>query len=240
MVKNSSFFYLSGFLSIGLFAFFLFVFIYVAYVSSTVNSYALKKEDYISISLVTPKIEMKTNDKNVKETQKKTSVEDTPKEIDVADLFSEVWTKKIVKTKPKPIDSKRLKEIRKKIKTVKKNESTSVSKKTNALDDSSKNDESDPTSTANEVNEYLAKIHALVYRSFTPPENSQGHSVKALIELSSIGKVLDFRVLTYSSNQALNDECDRLKEKLLGVLFPISPDKKTFSTIINIISDKNQ
>jgi len=62
--------------------------------------------------------------------------------------------------------------------------------------------------------------------------------VKAVIELSAYGKVLDFRILTYSGNEALNQECDLIKDRLIGVLFPSNPQQKSFKTIVNITSDK--
>jgi len=69
------------------------------------------------------------------------------------------------------------------------------------------------TSSANEVNEYFAKIQALVYEYFEPPQNSQGYSVRAVIELSALGKFIDFRILDYSANIALNEECDKIKDR---------------------------
>ncbi len=91
-------------------------------------------------------------------------------------------------------------------------------------------------STANAVNEYLAKIQALVYENFVPPPNSQGHTVKAVIELSAIGKVMDFRILTYSANSSLNDECDKIRDRLIGVLFPANPQNKSGSYIVMLTS----
>ena len=96
---------------------------------------------------------------------------------------------------------------------------------------------SSKTSTASEVNEYLAKIQALVYEYFYPPQNSQGNSVKAVIELSAIGKVYDFRILRYSSNSELNSECDKIKERLSTVVFPKNPDN-TSGTYIIILTSK--
>ena len=84
-------------------------------------------------------------------------------------------------------------------------------------------DEASSESKAFEVNEYLAKIQALVYKYFYPPANSQGNTVKAVITLSAIGKVQDFRILNYSVNKSLNDECDKVKNRLLNVVFPKNP-----------------
>jgi protein TonB len=51
--------------------------------------------------------------------------------------------------------------------------------------------------------------------------------VIAVIFLDAMGRVDDFRVLRYSENKLLNDECDRLKIKLLTKLFPKNPDNKS-------------
>ncbi|RLA70493.1 MAG: hypothetical protein DRG30_09210, partial [Epsilonproteobacteria bacterium] len=104
------------------------------------------------------------------------------------------------------------------------------------LDQSEVSDENNPASTANEVNEYLAKINALVYQHFNPPQNSQGNSVKAVIELSAIGKVLDFRILSYSSSNSLNQESDKVKESLKRVVFPVNPENKSSRTIVILTS----
>ncbi|MBL4730855.1 MAG: TonB C-terminal domain-containing protein [Sulfurimonas sp.] len=102
----------------------------------------------------------------------------------------------------------------------------------------SKDNENKKTSSGDEVNEYLAKIQAIVYKHFIPPANSEGNSVKVVIELSTYGKLLDFRIIQDSSNQALNLECAKIKDRLRGVLFPMNPEGKSSRTVVNIISDK--
>jgi protein TonB len=184
--------------------------------SSNINSYALKKDNYISISMDIIELPKKKKDKSVitpiKKTQPKVVEEET--EIDIGDLFSNVKTQKI-KKKPKK-KQHRIKELQNRPKDAK----STLNK------DSEKDTQTKESSSGNEVNEYLAKIQALVYKYFEPPANSQGHSVKAVIVLSAIGKVIDFRILTYSNNQALNNECDNIKSRLKSVLFPINPENK--------------
>jgi protein TonB len=151
-----------------------------------------------------------------------------------------VWTKKIKKPKKKKknIDNKRLMEIQKKSKLVDRNKTKPTLEKEiekNVLDASEK--DIVQTSTANEVNEYRAKIQALVYNSFNPPANSVGEIVVAYIKINAIGKMVDFRVIKYSSNEALNKECDKIKSRLSKVLFPLNPENKTFTTKINLIPE---
>ena len=160
------------------------------------------------------------------------------KNIDIDDLFSDVWTKKIVQAKKKvlPDNTKRILDIQKKIKTTQDNNVKSISEKVNNIDNVKTNQEDEATSTAQEVNEYLAKIQAIVYQYFRVPHNSEGHSVKTRIDLNSLGKVLDFRVLTYSANEALNAEVDQIKNRLKHVIFPKNPQNKSSRTVVILIS----
>jgi len=230
MARNNKLFYISGLISLALFTFFLSIFIYSLINSSAINQFALKKDNYISISMdIVPK-EQKSAKKSVQATPVESSVSEIPQDVDVNDLFSDVWTKKIQKKKVQPKDSKRIQELQKKIKTTELNSVNSLTEKLNDLESEKSNEDNSPSSTANEVNEYLAKIQALVYKYFNVPPNSEGHSVMAYIELSSIGKVMDFRILTYSANEALNSEVDKIKNRLQSVVFPINPQNKQFGT----------
>jgi len=236
MVKRSFYFYLSGFISLGLFSLVLSTFFYMIFLNKKLNSYALKKENYISISIVIPKIVQSTRSMDKQEKKRTKIVEEKQvKNINVEDLFNNVWTKDIVKEKQKKENTKRLLEIQKKIKTAELNKVESLKKKISAKNNK-KSDKDAKLSTANEVNEYLAKINALVYQHFTPPLNSQGHSVKAVIELSVIGKVVNFRILNYSANEFLNKECEKIKERLKSVIFPINPQNKPSRTIVILTS----
>ncbi len=211
--------------------------------SKPASIFALQKDKFISVSIEIP-VE-KTKEKRVtKSKQQVVDAVDIPvedSEIDIDDLFSDVWTQKIKKNQPKPktINKRRIQEIQKKIAIKKDNKVQTISDKMVEISNSElKNNMQDSASTANEVNEYLAKIQALVYKYFHPPQNSQGHSVKAVINLSSIGKVLDFRILNYSANSGLNDECDKIKVRLMSVIFPINPQNKSGNYIIILKSEE--
>lgn len=234
--SNKSYFYISGFISISLFVFFLALIISMLFSKSNIDIYALKKDNYISISLDMPKTETSTA-KSITTPAVEDSVIE-PNDVNIADLFSDVWTKKIKEPKQveKKIDNKRLLEIGKRSKKIDKKSVKPISEKSTDNSEVKKSDDSQKFSTANVVNEYLAKIQALVYKNFVPPPNSQGHSVKAVIELSAIGKVMDFRILTYSANSSLNDECDKIRDRLIGVLFPANPQNKSGSYIVMLTS----
>lgn len=236
MARNNPFFYLSGFISLSLFTFFLFLFLYMMFSSDKIDTFAMKKDNYISISLEIPKVVTKKSNKNVNTAPKEVAAPEKVQEVDVVDLFSDVWTKKIRKEKVKPKDTKRILELQKKIKTSKSKDVESITEKIKSLDQSEVSDENNPTSTASQVNEYLAKINAIVYQNFNPPQNSQGNSVRAVIELSAIGKVIDFRILSYSSIESLNQECDKIKERLKRVVFPKNPQNKSSRTTVILTS----
>ena len=238
MGNNSNYFYISGLISLSLFILILSLFALMMFSVDKVNSFALKKDNYISISLVSPKVQTKAAKKNTQSLPSSSESEALSEDIDVNDLFSDVWTKKIVKKEKKPINSKRMNAIQKKIKKIESNRVESLSDKLNKIDNSKSNEQRSTSSTAQEVNEYLAKIQAIVYQYFYVPENSQGHSVKTVIELSALGKVIAFRVLTYSSNEALNEEVDKIKDRLQYVIFPKSPKNISTRTVVILISEE--
>ncbi|MDD2448306.1 MAG: TonB C-terminal domain-containing protein [Sulfurimonas sp.] len=227
MDSNNTYFYTSGLISISLFSFFFFLIIQTLFSNSKIDAYALKKDNYISISLEMPKVQKSTKATPQKQEEQVTPVES--KEINIDELFSDVWTKDVKKIKPKEkkVENKRLQEIAKKSKVIDQNITSKSSQKVLANDMVKNSEDSKKDSSADAVNEYFAKIQALVYQNFFPPSNSEGYSVKAVIELNSIGKVMDFRILTYSANGALNEECDKIKDRLLGVLFPMNPQNKS-------------
>jgi protein TonB len=236
MARDNKLFYLSGFLAISLFLLFIAMFFYMLFSSSKISSFALKKDNYISISLNMIQTKSKQHKKSTKASKVASQIPKISKNVDINNLFSDVWTKKIRPTKRKPKNSKRIQEILKKISTSKENSTQQHIQKTNENENIKSNEATNPSATANEVNEYLAKIQALVYKYFIVPPNSEGHSVKALIELNALGKVLDFRVLNYSDNEALNREVDQIKERLINVVFPINKQNRATKTVVILTS----
>ena len=221
-MDNNTNFYVSGFIAFFLF-FLFFSYSLLLFNSQTSKRYALKKDKFISISLLTSIVQ-------TPKVQKQKIQDPVEENININNLFSDVWTKNIVHKKKtlQLKDSKRLFEIEKKIKTSSKNNVKPISKELRK--------QNKQNSTADEVNEYLAKIQAIVYQYFRVPVSSEGSSVKTVIELNALGKVLDFRVLNYSSNQALNAEADKMWERLMYITFPSNPKKTTSRTIVILIS----
>ncbi len=234
MDRNSRYFYASGAISLSLFAIIVSLFIFMI-TSEEVKHFALTKDNYISVSVDMSLL--KSRDLTAKNTTKE---ESSPKEVDIDDLFSDLWTQGVKEQKDtqKITSKRRLEEIKRKIKSSDVKSVESISKIVQNIDSKELSEDSSKKSTALEVNKYLAKIQALVYNYFYPPPNSQGNSVKAIIELSAIGKVIDFRILTYSSNKYLNDECDKIKDRLMNVVFPENPDKTSGTYTITLISEE--
>ena len=210
------------------------------YLSSKQEVFAMKKDNYVSVSLdlVNTKTDTKKQKKDhtlslppqedLKQDMKET--QNDAKDIDVGDLFNNVWTKDISKQKEekkKPIDNKRFQEIQKKLEKSKKRDAESTSEKIQHLTEGELAKTQKKQSTGNVVNEFHAKIQAIVYQYFSPPLNSHGNSVRAVLELDAYGNMLDFRILNYSNNQFLNDEANRIKARLRGVAFPAHPKNKS-------------
>jgi protein TonB len=228
MVNNKTYFYLGGFISLFIFLSFTYIAVYMMTSSEVVREFALEKKEYISISIEIPKIEKNDVKKVPIEIDSNPVV--TPveqKKVNVDDLFSDIWTRSIKKKKPEKVDKKILQEIAKKIKRTRDKKVESIANKYENSKIKSDNKELSKSSSAKEVNEYFAKIQAIVYNYFYPPQNSQGHKVKAIIILGAFGKVLDFRILQYSSNLDLNNECDKIKQRLLNIVFPVNPKNES-------------
>lgn len=253
MDNKDSYFYISGFISLSLFLLFSSIFFIAIISAKKENTFAMQKDNYVSVSVDMSKIASSTIKKSLdvpsenKELIEKPIIEEQTvkeatkvekKDVNIDNLFSEVWTKSIKKTEDKKqkSDNRNLQEIQKKIKKADTNAAEPISQKIQKIN-AKEGTENAKASTATEVNEYLAKIQGMVYEHFYPPENSQGKFVKAVIEINSIGKVIDFRILTYSDSETLNNECNKIKGRLVNVLFPKNPDNKSGKYIINLISN---
>ena len=235
MVRSNYYFYISGLISFTIFFIFVSMFIYMLMSSAKIKSYALKKDNFISISLDTV---IPQTTKNLKVQEKKELVsKEFDSDLSIDDLFSDVTTKTIKNKQSKKIDDKRFQEITKRLKKSKLNKVDSMNEKINSIQDSNIKSETRQNSTADEVNEYLAKIQAIIYKNFNPPQNTQGKSAKVVIELSAIGKMIDFRILSPSDNEDFNKELSKIKNRLEIVLFPSNPNNEKFR-LITIITSK--
>jgi len=253
MVQSSSddrYFYISGLISITLFVTVVLLFGIVIFHKSTLDTFAMQKDNYISVSLdmvmITPtKNEAKPDPKPtpkqevIPEPEPEPAVEEiesTPEPVntDVSSLFDDVWTQSAdtkVEKKEEKVDTKRLAAIEKRIKTKESIKTQKASDKIKTLELVKPSIEvvGASASTAPEVNEYLAKIHAQVKSGFYPPASTEGNSAKVRVKINANGNVTSYRVIVYSGSSIFNEEVDRLYSRLKRMTFPKNPDGKPIS-----------
>jgi protein TonB len=241
MAKDNFYFYISGLISLSFFALVTLTFFYMLFNNTDIKSYAFEKKDFISVSIKTVDVVKPKASKPISSAPKDITVpEQLNENVNIDELFSDVWTKDIKNQKQKKqepkIDSKRYNEIARKVKASKENKVESFSEKISKITNSKDSSENEQTSSADEVNEYLAKIQATIYNHFNPPSNTQGKSAQVVIEFSAIGKMIDFRILRYSDSDSFNEEIRRVKERLKSVVFPKNPNNMNYTLTTNIIS----
>ncbi len=251
--REDRYFYISGLISISLFITVVFLFGFVIFHKSTIDTFAMQKDNYISVSLNMDVVIPTQNDAKpdpkpspeaeiIPEPEPEPVVEEiesTPEPVntDVSSLFDDVWTQSAdtkVEKKVEKVDTKRLAAIEKRIKTkeTKKTQKASDTIKTLELVKPSIEVVGASVSTAPEVNEYLAKIHGQVKAKFYPPASSEGESAKVRVTLDANGNVTGYRVLVYSGSNIFNEEVDRLHSRLKRMTFPENPDGKSISLVI--------
>ncbi|WP_345993795.1 TonB C-terminal domain-containing protein [Sulfurimonas sp. HSL-1716] len=208
------------------------LFSYVLFSSQQIKSYALQKNDAITVSIV-----MQTRPVNESKKNNSDQIEKNEAPKDVSSLFSSVWTKsvdKISEKKADSIDKNQLLRLTKKIKRSSKNDVESIKEKVENTKFAKADVQvtSDEGSSGQEVNEFLAKIQGEIYNNFFPPQNTQGQSAKVLIRLGADGTVLDFIILSYSADETFNGEVDRLKNRIDMLKFPENPENRSGSYTI--------
>jgi len=196
------------------------------------DAFVMKKSDVISISLedvpvhatevISPSIPaaQETVKDVVKASDAPTKVKDIVPAID--DLFSTV---KSVKNKPKPMDNSKqvseLNALEEKVLTAKRD--TKLFDKVKTLELAKSGVKMVSSSTGPAVNEYNAKIQGIIYSNFHPASGTEGFAARVRISLSPDGRLLAYRVISYSGNAVFNAEVDWLKERLRQVGLPQHP-----------------
>lgn len=225
------------FLQSGIITFFLFGIILSFFMSNLLHpekpdAFAMRKSDVISISLedaLTPVSKVMSpsvpvSQQSVNEVKRvpspSTPMQEAIPEID--DLFATV---KSTKNKPKPMDnSKQMKELNaleEKVLATKRDSKLFDKVKTFELAKSGVKMVSSSTGPA--VNEYNAKIQGIIYANFHPANGTEGFAARVRITLSPEGRLLSYRVISYSGNAVFNAEVDWLKERLRQVGLPQHP-----------------
>jgi protein TonB len=251
-------FYVSGGLSFGIFLLTLFLFASVLFSYDSAKSFALSKQDYVAVSLVSVPLQKRTTKAKekpapvkeplpVKEPEPQTEEEliTTPEAYeDASSLFENVWTQEVsAKKRPvkKPVtDTKRISTIEKRIKTAQKKQQHSAAQKIASvkLAKPSVSVQGSATSASSEVNEYYAKIQAIVYNHFNPPVNSEGNSAKVYLRLDADGRIKDARLLVPSGQPLFDNEVEALLRRLGSAVFPASPEGRPIELKIILTAEE--
>ncbi len=239
---NERYFYLSGLLSLGMFAGVIALIGYFLLTTTKIEHFSMFQSDFVSVSIAITD----------KAARSETAAKPAPKEVksepeeaapppqapetapDISDLFSSV--KSPAEPKKERDRSKRnedLLALEKEVMASERKERLSDKVAKVELRKPGMRMEVQGGSTGPIVNKYHAKIQALIYTQFTPPPGSEGQAVRVLIQISSQGRLLSYRVMAYSANTALNSEVDWLGERLREISFPQHPENK--DTVLNLI-----
>jgi periplasmic protein TonB len=238
MDTSSRNFFISGLLSAAIFISVSILFFYILFVSKEVTSYALKKSNTVTVSLVINQHPIDRSRPQKKAVAKQQAPNKPQPSIN--SLFSKVWTKSPTakqEKEPQKTDNKIIQELSKPLKLSDKKAITTPlvnDQKQKDLNRSNVQVAQKQGSSGKEVNKYLAKIQAIVYSNFFPPANTQGQSAKVLLRLSATGVVLGLNVIVYSGNQMFNSEVDRLKNRIMGTVFPKNPKNVSGEYIVTL------
>ncbi len=198
--------------------------------TSSPEAFALTKSDVISISLEDKPFTAKTVPRVSSAVEEPKMAEETPpleNEIqeaipEINDLFSTV---KVIKTKPKPIDNSKqlfeLNALEEKVLTT--HRESKLFDKAKTLDLAKSGVKMVASSSGPAVNEYNAKIQAIIYANFHPASGTEGFAARVRITISPDGRLVAYRVISYSGNTVFNAEVDWLKERLRQVGLPSHP-----------------
>ncbi|MFY9142382.1 TonB C-terminal domain-containing protein [Sulfuricurvum sp.] len=241
--NQERYFFLSGLISITFFVLLLFLVGFSLIISPKIEQFALSKSEFISVSIEIN--DKKSTEKSEPEPQVSPSkpisepaIEEPPVQSEpvpeISDLFSQVKPEKILK-KPRE-DTKRSEQLNTLEKELLANKNTPrFTDKVNKVDLVKPSIKMIPQggSTGPLVNEYHAKIQALVYTYFRPPAGSAGEVARVRMNISASGKLIGYKVISYSGNGPFNNEVDWLKDRLNSIRFPEHPDGK--DTVLDFI-----
>ena len=247
--QEDRYFYLSGALSLGIFFGTLALFASVLFSHQAVHSYALTQDSYISVSIDVPLQKRSKNHTKTPEPSRSEAASSVPEVAapqvteDVSTLFENVWTQDVTAkktTKKQPADTKRFSAIERRIKTTQSTKSTQASEQINALKLARPaiSVTGSASSSAAEVNEYYAKIQALIYDRFFPPANSEGQSAKIYLSLDASGRIVTQRVLVNSGNLFFDEEVAALMKRIGSVAFPAPPEGKPVEVQIILTAEE--
>ena len=235
------YFFLSGLISLSLFALLVLLVGYSLLISSKIEQFAMTQSDTVSISVVLSDAasEAQTNSAEVLPAAEPEPIPEPVEEVrpakpepapEISDLFSQV--KPQIEPKKKTDDAKRVQELSNLEKEIMQRDERE------RFSDKVKNIELlkpgmkmvvQGGSTGPVVNEYHAKIQGLIYMQFHPPAGSQGQAARVRIKISPEGRLISYKIIAYSGSKVLNSEVDWLGERLASLKFPSHPENKEAS-----------
>jgi len=233
--NQERYFFLSGLISFSLFIALVVLAGYSLLLTPKIEQFAMMQSNVINVSIAiseTKATEQSDPEPSVTPTEPEVAQE--PNEVvksepipEISDLFSQVKTEK--SPKKREDDSKRrddLNALEKEL--LEKKETPRFSDKVNKVTLAKPFVKVIPQggSTGPLVNEFHAKIQGLVYTYFRPPSGSAGEVARVRMSISASGKLISYRILSYSRNSSFNSEIDWLKERLNSIHFPEHPDGK--------------
>lgn len=244
--NDQRYFYLGGGIAFGFFTF-LMVLIGFSIVSpSKIEQFALTQSQYVSVSIDISPHKPSPKPVPVAEPQtpdsKPTPVEEVKQQAvesqnvpDISDLFSRVKPQKTVKKENDSAQKLEALTAFERQMSVRAQSTPRLAEKVKntALVTPSVKIVASGGSSGPLVNEYHAKIQALIYANYYPPSGSQGQSARVKIYIDASGKLSAYRVIVYSGNDPFNREVDGLSDRLRGVVFPPHPEGK--NTVLEII-----
>lgn len=230
--NQERYFFLSGIISISLFAVLVLLAGYTLLVPPQIDSYAMTQSEIVNISIA---IAEPTEEKEAVVQESSEVSEATPEEEaemtreepvpEISDLFSQVKVDKTPKKREE--EHKRrdeLNNLEKELLQTK--EHSSFLEKVNKVELAKPSVKMVPQggSTGPLVNEYHAKIQGLVYTYFRPPSGSVGEMARIRMKLSASGRLVEYKILRFSKNGPFNHEVEWLKDRLSTVRFPEHPE----------------
>lgn len=241
-------FYLGGIYALVLTALIVMIFYRILQGLDDIHSFAIEKNNAVTVSLISvplPRSRQASTPKPVfvpKVKSTKTAQESKPVVEDIASLFSDVTTQKIVHTKrPKPsedIDLSRMASLTKRTKTSLKRAPSATAQQVKALKlvRPLQHGSSAATSGGKEVDKYYARIQAIIYENFYPPVNSEGLVASIRIWISASGHLTRSKVLQRSGESFFDQEVSALQQRLEAIAFGANPSGKTTVLDVKLIS----
>lgn len=234
-------FFLSGLISLSFFVAILFLITYSAILAPKTQQFAMIQSDVINVSIALSEIKAPEAATSEPESQPQSEMQPPQPSHEqaeaskpavepvaqISDLFAQVKPDKTPKKERD--DPKRLEQLNALEKEViNRKENARISDKVNNLELAKPSVKvvAQGGSTGPLVDKYYATIQAMVRSYFHPPAGTAGEVAKVRMNFNASGKLVSYRVISYSGNGTFNNEVDWLKDRLSSVRFPEHPDGK--------------